>query len=190
MLRPVPAPQEFHAPHQPLMSSRSRRSRVSLVEIALIWISELALWLIFADNSGFREIIAGAIAAAAGTYFVPSFIARTKASFSFRARWVLQILHVPKLLFTDTGVLLRVIGLRLLDKDVPSTIAAVKFDTGDDDASSRARRALATTYLTFTPNSLVMGIPRGQQMLFFHTLIPKALPRFMRTLGARVVSEK
>jgi multisubunit Na+/H+ antiporter MnhE subunit len=172
------------------MSRRSRKSGVSLPEVALLWVSQLVLWLIFADNSGFREIIVGAIAAAIGTYFVPSFIARTRASFEFRARWVLQVMHVPKLLFVDTGILLRVVTLRVLGKDVPAAIIAVKFDAGGDDAPSRAQRALATTYLTFAPNTLVMGIPRDQQLLFFHTVIPQPLPRFMLNLGARIVSEK
>jgi len=172
------------------MSRRSRKSGLSLVEIALVWISQLVLWLVFADNSGFREIIVGAVAAAMGTYFVPSFVARTQASFDFRARWVLQVAHVPKFVFGDTCILLRVGVLRLLGNDVPGAIVAVKFDAGDDDALSRGRRALATSYLTFAPNTLVMGIPRDAQLLFFHTLIPQPLPRFMLTLGARIVSEK
>lgn len=172
------------------MSRRSRNSGVPLVETALVWISQLVLWLVFADNSGFREIIVAAVAATIGTYFVRSFVARTKASFKFRARWVLQVLHVPKLLFTDTWVSLRVVALRLLGRDVPGLIVAVKFDAGDDDAPSRGRRALAITYLTCAPNTLVMGIPRDQQLLFFHTLIPRPIPPFLLHLGARIVSEK
>jgi multisubunit Na+/H+ antiporter MnhE subunit len=172
------------------MSRRSRTSGISPVGILAIWVSELVLWLIFADNSGFREIIVGAVAAGIGTYFVPSFVARTRASFNFRGQWVLQVVHVPKLLFADTWILLCVTARRLLGRDVPSAIIGVKFDAGDDDALSRGRRALAATYLTFAPNTLVMGIPRDQQLLFFHTLIPQPLPRFMLNLGARIASEK
>lgn len=169
---------------------RHREVRVSRVTLVGTWISQLVLWLIFADNTGFREIIVGAIAATIGTFFVASFIARTGASFQFRPRWIAQAIHIPEILFSGTGILLRVVAMRLAGKDVPGGIVAVKFDAGHDDARSRGKRAIATTYLTFAPNNLVLGVPSDQQILFFHTVIPQPLPSFMNNLGARIEQEK
>ncbi len=168
------------------MSRTSSSPRISRVTLAAIWISQLVLWLIFADNVGFREIIVGAVASTIATWFVPSFIVRTDASFRFRRRWALQAIHVPEILCTGSWVLLRVIARRLLGRKVPGGIVAVRFDVGKDDAWSRGRRAIAITYLTFAPNNLVFGIPREQEVLFFHTVIPQPLPRFMLRLGARL----
>lgn len=172
------------------MSRPPRKPRVSRVTLAITWISQLILWLLFADNMGFREFVVGAVSATIGTYFVVSFIIRTGASFQFRPRWVAQAIHIPEILFSGTGILLRAIATRLAGKDVPGGIVAVKFAAGNDDALSRGKRALATTYLTFAPNNLVLGIPSDQQILFFHTVIPQPLPTFMKTLGARVEHEK
>lgn len=172
------------------MSPSSRKPGVSRVTLIATWISQLVLWLIFVNNTAFWEIIVGAVAATIGTYFVESFIARTGASYQFRPRWIAQAIHVPEILFSGTGILLRALELRFRGVDVPGGIVAVKFDAPHDDAPSRGRRALAITYLTFAPNNLVLGIPRDLQILFFHTVIPQPLPSFMKNLGARVVHEQ
>lgn len=50
-------------------------------------------------------------------------------------------------------------------KGADSLIRAVPFEVGDDDAHSAARRALAVTYTTLTPNFVVLGIAHKQALL-------------------------
>lgn len=152
--------------------------------LLLTWASQWGLWLIFADNAGFRELIAGALGAAISTFVVGLFLARTRARFKLQRQYLAQVVHIPKSLLSDTWILLRAIAMRLRGKELPGGIVAVPFRVGTDDPRSRGRRALAITFLTFTPNTLVLGFARGRQLVFFHTVIPQPLPGFMLKMGA------
>lgn len=162
----------------------TRISFRSALPLLLTWACQWGLWLIFADNAGFREMIVGALAAAISTFVVGLFLARTIDRFKLQRQYLAQVVHIPRVLFSDTCILLRTIAMRLRGKDIPSGIVAVPFRLGTDDPRSRGRRALAVTFLTLTPNSLVLGFARDPERLFFHTVIPQPLPEFMREMGA------
>jgi multisubunit Na+/H+ antiporter MnhE subunit len=160
------------------------RTPVSPLALLLTWASQWGLWLIFADSTGYREMIAGAAAAGVATYFTALFVSRTHDSFKLQGRDLAQVVHVPEILVTGTWILLRAIARRILRKNVPGGVIAVRFRIGGNDAASRGRRALAVTFLTFAPNNLVFGIVADQRILFFHTVIPQPLPNFMFKMGA------
>lgn len=162
----------------------TRISFRSALPLLLTWASQWALWLIFADNAGFREMIAGALGAALSTAVVGLFLARTRERFKLQRQYLAQVVHIPEILFSGSWILLRVIGMRLRGKEAPDAIVAVPFRVGPDDPRSRGRRALAITFLTFAPNNLVFGFARDPELLFFHTVIPQPLPKFMTRLGA------
>ena len=88
------------------------------------------------------------------------------------------------MLARDTWVLLQSIGRRLAGKELPSRIVAIPFHRGGSDALSQGRRAFAITILTLTPNTLVLDIPQDREILFFHTLIPQPIPKFIREIAA------
>jgi multisubunit Na+/H+ antiporter MnhE subunit len=142
------------------------------------------LWLIFANNSGFREMLAGAGAAMVSSLLVSRFLVCTDKRYTLERRYLAQAIHIPEILISGTLILLRVIAIRLMGKKVPAGIVAVHFRTGRDDRRTRGRRALAITFLTFAPNNLVFDILLDQQILFFHTVIPQPLPHFMLHMGA------
>lgn len=153
--------------------------------LLLTWASQWALWLIFADNAGFRERIAGAFGAALSTFVVVLFLAHTRQRFKLQGQYLAQAMHIPKMLFRDTWVLLRAIAMRLRGRELPGGIVAVPFLLGTGDPRSRGRRAPAITLLTLTPNTLVLGFARDPELLFFHTVIPQPLPEFMTKMGAK-----
>lgn len=154
--------------------------------LPITWITNFVLWLIFADNYGSRELVTGAVAAALATYFVELFSARTREHFRMRIKYVAQAVHIPALLSTDTWILMVAIKRRMLGQKLPGGIVAVHFRSGADTPVSRARRSLAITYLTLTPNTLVFDISTESQLLFFHTLIRRPVPSFLKIMGAEL----
>lgn len=158
--------------------------------LLFLWVSQWLLWLLFADNAGFREIVIGAIASALATWSVLRFQDHLKDHFRLNARDTFQLLHTPELVASGTWILLRVIGLRLIGRDVPGGIASVHFHVGGCDPQTRGRRALATTFLTIAPNNLVLGFLPKEQSLLFHTVIPQRLPSFLFKMGATLEPPK
>jgi len=164
--------------------NKRRLFSVKYTLITIAWISQWALWVAFADNSGFRELVIGALVSAVTILAAMRFSRGANDHFKLCNKDLRQIVHIPAKLVSDTLLMFRVIGLRLRGKNVPSEVISVPYDIGDDSPATRGRRALAITFLTFAPNNLVFGFLPDQQVLFFHTVIPQPLPEFMFSLGA------
>ena len=156
----------------------------------LMWFSQWVLWLAFANNAGAREGLIGAIASAASSIAVARYLSHTRERYDLRAIYLGQFIHAGELVISGTWILLRVIGLRLLGRDVPAGIAAVRYRIGTNRPVSRGRCALATTILTLAPNNLVLGILPERRLFLYHTVIPQPLPSFMLKMGAKLESEK
>jgi multisubunit Na+/H+ antiporter MnhE subunit len=157
---------------------------------SLVWVSQWLLWVLFANNAGAREIIIGAVASAFATWAVARFQGHLKDHFYLSASNMSQVIRTPELVASGTYILFRVIGLRLLGRNVPGGLAAVHFTLGGNDPKSRGRRALATTFLTIAPNNLVLGFLPDEQKLLFHTVIPQKLPSFLFKMGATLEPTK
>lgn len=150
----------------------------------LTWLCHWALWIAFVSSTSTREIVVGAVVSALTTMAAARFSRRSKDPFKLCVKHLKQIIHVPKLIVSDTGILLKVIGLSLVGKKALSRIVSMPFVIGGNSPSANGRRALAITYLTLTPNSLVFGFLPKRQALFFHALIPQPLPKFIHALEA------
>jgi multisubunit Na+/H+ antiporter MnhE subunit len=156
----------------------------SRVRFLLCWLFEWVLWLVFTDNTGYRELLAGAAAAAISTYFSFAFAHRKRVA-GFRIPAGLRaIWHVPAALARDTAVLMAALARRLAGQRLPSGYAAIPFAAVGEDPRSRGKRALAATLMTTTPNTLVLGILKDEKVLFFHRLIPQPPSALTRRLSA------
>ena len=159
--------------------------KVSRLPVVVCWLFEWGLWLVFTDNVGYRELLAGAGAATIATYFSLAFASR-KPIDSFQVpRGLSVIWDVPAALAQDTAVLLLAVARRLAGKRIHSGMVAIPFGAVGDNPSSRGKRALATTLMTITPNTLVLGILRDERILYFHRLVPQPPSRLARRLSDR-----
>lgn len=135
-------------------------------------------------------MVVGAVASGITLVAVASFAFAKRARYGIRGRFLVEVVHIPEILVEGLWVLLDAMARQLRGADVPAGIAVVRFRTGADDAVSRARRALAVSFLTIAPNNLVFGILRDEEIFFFHTVIPQRLPPFVVRLGAEPESER
>jgi multisubunit Na+/H+ antiporter MnhE subunit len=154
------------------------------------WLSQWLLWVFFASNAGYREVLIGAVVSAISICGAARFRKESKDHFHLRARDVIQIFHTPRLVLVESWLLLRVVALRLIGRQVTGSVVSAHFKTDGDNPESRGRRALATTFLTLTPNTLVLGFLGKEQQLLFHTVLPQELPEFAFQMGATLDAPK
>lgn len=166
------------------------RRKLSFRPFLFTWIACWVSWLVLTDNTGPREVVIGAISSSITVAAIISFAIRTHAKYEMRGKFLREAVHLPQLLVQDLWILMEATFRQLLRKPLPAGIVAVRFKPGGNDPTSRARRALAVTYPTLTPNSLVFGILCEKEIFFFHTLIPQPLPSLLVRLGAEPESER
>lgn len=160
-----------------------RRLLIALLTVASQW----GLWLVYTNNVGYRELIAGCVGAIFSAAAAVLFAVQGKVAFRFRLRDAAQMVHLPWLVVSDTIKVLGAVGRQIFTRaGASSRIAAVPFDAGGQDALSAGRRALGISYTTITPNSVVLGvIPGDPPLLLYHQVSIDALPAMTCNLGAR-----
>jgi multisubunit Na+/H+ antiporter MnhE subunit len=157
-------------------------TKLSPAPLVACWFSEWILWLLFAENTGWRELTIGAAAAAIATYFVFEFASR-KPITSFRLPHGISVIWLlPWVLAHDTAILLLAVARRLAGGNLRSGVAGIPFGAVANRPASRSKRALATTLMTITPNTLVLGVLREREVLFFHRLVPQPASALARRL--------
>ena len=106
----------------------------------------------------------------------------------FRPRFweIANAWHIPWDALTGTAEVFAALAKQLFtDSGADNLLQAVSFDVGGDDPHSAARRTLALTYTTITPNFIVLGFVRKQRLLLFHQVFPSKVPEVAINLGAR-----
>jgi len=134
----------------------------------------MLLWLLFTSTVNPGEAVVGvAVAAIAAT---ATTLVRSKNPFLFqpRLRWLLLVGRLPVAIASDTWTVMRVLVLHLSGRRrVRGTLRALPFPYGDpDSAEDGARRALAATLVSMTPNSVVLGFDRERGEIVYHRLGP------------------
>jgi multisubunit Na+/H+ antiporter MnhE subunit len=145
----------------------------------------LAAWFAFTQRLSKGELLAGLVAAALAGTASRLVWAHNTATFAGAGRALLQAWRLPWYALVGTGEVLGVLLRHLTGRPAPSLLLSVPFDAGGGDARSQARRALAVTYTTITPNFIVLGIDRERGLLWYHQLRRGPVPRMTRALGAR-----
>ena len=165
------------------------------LKIAIIAAMHLGLWMLFVDNLSIRDFCAGLTAVGLTTTAVIGATRLMQVKFRPTAWEIVQAWRIPWNAISGTIDVLIVLARQLLGGiPAPSIIAAVPFDVGGDDAHSAGRRALALTYNTITPNSIVLGPvrrgeggddPFGVDVVLFHRVRSGPVRQLAKNLGAR-----
>jgi len=147
------------------------------------FLTQVALWILFVSNLDPLELIVALGAAALATFGAAVFEATAVGHFRPTLADLLQIRRIPSLFVSDTARVLRAVTVQVFTRRSPhSSLLALKFpQTG---RSATARRALATTYTTLTPNSIVLGFIHDRNLMLYHELVPSPIPKILREMGA------
>jgi len=164
---------------------RMKTLRIAVM-VLLTALSQWGLWLAYTSSVGYRELCAGAGAAAIAPGAVWVLAGKGKICFRFRWRQAAQAIYVPWNVIVDTWKLMRAVAMQVFSaRGAPSLLAAVEFEAAQNDPAAAGREALAITFMTITPNSVVLGIVPDQGVLLYHQIIPSPVATAARHLGAR-----
>jgi hypothetical protein len=160
-------------------------SATTWVIAAVAAFANLGLYLAFAANVGFREFVAAVLVAPIATTAAWVFASAAKIRFQFRFADIAQIGHVPWQVIVGTITIYKALAGKLLAQTpAASLLGEARFDRGNaGDLSARGRRALAITYTTLTPNSIVIDILEHPPRLLYHQIAARPLPPMTQNLG-------
>jgi multisubunit Na+/H+ antiporter MnhE subunit len=137
----------------------------------------VGLWLLLVDTFARGELLLGLVAAAVGATAQELVNAQDLVRFRLEARWLRDLRLLPRLVLADSRLLVVVLWRQLTGRRrATGVFRAVAFPEGSpagDDARDNARRALVTTAVSLSPNSLVVGIEGGQGLMLVHELVPR-----------------
>lgn len=161
------------------------RRKVSWVSWLITYVVLYGVYLLFVSTLTKPELIAGIAVALIATVATGVFETVGVVHFKPSFRDLLQIWRVPYYAVMDALLVLGALGRQLVTRrGADSLLRAVPFDVGGPDDGSAARRALAVTYTTLTPNFIVLGIAHKQALLLYHQIQPDDVPQMTINLGA------
>ena len=170
---------------KPVNSNRRAHAENTMplfLQLFTTWFVLLLLWVLFVFQFTEKELLLGAVASAITAILVLITLRVVPLRFQPRLRWLLQAGRLPAIIAQDTWILMKDFGRRLLGKRKRSGFELVKFAANGEGPLACAQRALATLYVTMSPNSVVLDVDKESGDIFLHYLSSKAAPAILRKL--------
>jgi hypothetical protein len=154
----------------------------------LFWLTEwgvlFVLWFIYTGRPGWSEVTAGAGAAILGATGAEAVRGLNFARFYPYSGLLLRVWRAPAFLLRDCWLLLEALVLEsVLGRRNEGGMKSAGFNAGGQDTRSATRRALAITFVSLTPNSIVIHIDERKNKILYHQLVPGPLPDLAKRLG-------
>jgi hypothetical protein len=134
-----------------------------------------ALYLLLIDTTSLPELIVGACAAAlAASGFELAREQQTAGGVTGRLRWLIT-LHRPLMNVPKDVAVLTLVAFRQLVRpaQVNGRFRAVPFRCGESEDLETGRRALAESFGSFSPNTIIVGIDGERELILGHQLSPR-----------------
>lgn len=155
-------------------------SRLWLADVAIL----IPLWLIFAGKLSWSELAIALVSASLAASVTEVIRSIGFARFYPRLHWLIYVGRVPADVLVDCSILIAVLARRILDKrQERSFFETVPFHSGGADARSAARRAMAITVGTLSPNTYVVDIEPHNDFALLHQLRAARSPSFLHKVG-------
>lgn len=144
-----------------------------------------ALWILFVAGVKRDEMIVGAICMVLTIWFIAYVATHECPEVRFRFRDVAQGWRIPWYLVAGAGEIFLVLMKDVLHLAPAECIyRSVPFRAGGDPPATSARRVLAVSYSTATPNFIVVGIDLKSSQMLFHQIKRSPVHEMTRRLGA------
>ncbi len=165
------------------------KMRAKLRKRVLFWLAEAAIlfvfWLIYVGQTSSHELLVGAGAAALAATGAEAVRGLNFARFYPHAKWLVLFWSVPGSIIIDCWILTQVLAARIfLGKEMDGWTATTRFEPGGTDPRSAARRALAVTFSSLSPNFIAIRIDRKEKLLLYHQVRFTGVPVILKKLGA------
>jgi hypothetical protein len=152
--------------------SRARRPAQRAVAWLAGFVLAGALYLLLIDTTSLPELIVGAVAAAlAASGFELAREQETVGGIRARLGWV-ATLHRPVRNVPGDIAALSLLAVRQLVRPKPANGAfrAVPFRCGDEPDLETGRRAMAESFGSFSPNTIIIGVDEERELILGHQL--------------------
>jgi multisubunit Na+/H+ antiporter MnhE subunit len=136
----------------------------------------VVLWLAFVDTLATAEVVLGLVAAAVAATAAELVRDQDLVRFRLKVRWLRDLYRLPGQVLADSRVLAMALWRQLTGRPVHGGFRALRFPIDRDDARSAGRRALATGFVSLTPNTYVVGIEEDGVLLVHQLGIDQANP--------------
>jgi multisubunit Na+/H+ antiporter MnhE subunit len=151
-----------------------------LARISIQWVVLFAIYALFSETISPAELIAGALCASLATIVMEVTRRNTRRRFAVRPAWIVRLAakQIPAA-FVECWPLVRALFSPFAARRAGiGTILAIPFDgeSGRSPAEAAGRRALVSTALCFTPNTVVIGVEMQPGHLLVHQFNQTARP--------------
>ena len=147
--------------------------------MTMSWILLAGCYLLFAEQTGAGDLVAGAVIALCGSAIMEVVRRHSDRRYAVRPRWAQVVAPQVPRFFAECLPLLRALRTPSECRERGlGRLVAIAFDgtTGRTASEAAGRRALVTSALCFTPNSVVLGLEMQPGHLLLHQIEATAEP--------------
>jgi hypothetical protein len=155
--------------------------------IALGIPSSYLLWIVFVGTFSAHELMLGMVATILTVVGICVIDVQYPARFSPKIAELMSIWRLPWYLASGTWAVLKLATTDLLRTETAESLfLIVPFNAGAKEGPRAvARRVLAVTYSTMTPETIVLGINTNTRQMLLHANKRGPIPKMTQSLGAR-----
>jgi multisubunit Na+/H+ antiporter MnhE subunit len=136
------------------------------------WILLMSFWVILDNSIESDELLAGAGAAALGAFLAELAFHQAATRFRVRIEWLVPALGLPGQVARDTAIVFAALWRRLARGEEPdSGFRELPVRYGNDTPQGVTRRVLLVGGRSLAPNSFVLGIDSGRDVMVIHQLV-------------------
>ena len=136
------------------------------------WAVLMAFWIILDWSVAPDELLAGAGAAALGAFLAELAGHQAAAQLRVRPAWLVPAVRLPAEVARDTVIVFAALWRRLARGEEPASgFRELPARYGADSAAAVTRRALLVGGRSLAPNSFVVGIDPGRDVMLIHQLV-------------------
>jgi hypothetical protein len=148
---------------------------VATARFALLWwLALFGWWVVLVGTNAGSELIAGGCAALVAALLAVGVRHQRLLRFRFELRWLAKTLKVPWNVVRELAVVFRALALHLSGvRRVNSRYRTLPFPTGGQDATSAARRAVASVADAISPNAFPVDMDCERDVVLHHELDPR-----------------
>lgn len=145
-----------------------------MVGWSVAWLFSAALYWLFIDTRQLPELIVGAVAATLAATGAELARAQGIVGESIRAHWLLRI-HRPLLKLPSDVLAVSLVALRQLGtiRHRPAHVGSFRafpFRCAEDRRLESGRHAMAESFGSFAPNTVIVGVDYDTEMILGHQL--------------------